>query len=211
MTFDELRREYDMGELLEEDMSDDPFEQFQRWFDDAQRADIYLPDAMVLATADASGAPNVRTVVLRGADEHGLVFYTNYGSDKAAELDANPRAALHFHWATLERQVKIFGSVTRTPRADAEAYWAKRPRSGQVGAWASPQSSPLSGRRELDAAADEVESRFRGEPIPCPEGWGGYVLVPESFEFWQGRPNRLHDRLRYVLEDLVWRLERIAP
>ena len=211
MSFDKLRREYQMDTLLEEEMSDDPFEQFQRWFDDAQRADLYLPDAMVLATVDADGAPNVRTVVLRGADENGLVFYTNYGSDKAPELDANPRAALHFHWATLERQVKVLGSVVRTQRTEAEAYWAKRPRSGQIGAWASPQSSSLSGRRELDAAAAEVESRFEGEPIPCPDDWGGYLLAPESFEFWQGRPSRLHDRLRYVLEDDAWKLERIAP
>ena len=211
MTFDELRREYELDALLEEEMADDPFEQFDRWFEQAKKADIYLPDAMVLATADADGAPNVRAVVLRGIDENGLIFYTNYGSDKATELDANAHAALHFHWATLERQVKVLGSVARTPRADAEAYWAKRPRSGQVGAWASSQSSVLRGREELDAAAAEVESRFLGAPIPCPEDWGGYVLAPRLFEFWQGRPSRLHDRLRYVRDGDSWTLERLAP
>lgn len=210
-SFDRFRREYERGTLFEEEMARDPFEQFQRWFDEAQAAEIYLPDAMTLATADADGKPNIRAVVLRGIDEKGLVFYTNYESDKAKELAANPRAALHFHWNALERQVKIAGGVARTTREEAEAYWVRRPRAGQIGAWASEQSATLVDRAELDARAAEVEREFENREIPCPPDWGGFRLSPELFEFWQGRRSRLHDRLRYVRVDAAWRLERVAP
>lgn len=208
MPFDELRRDYDEGTLFEEEMEDHPIAQFRRWFDEAQAADIVLPDAMVLATS----APNVRTVVLRGIEDEAIVFYTNYESAKARELDADPRAALHFHWNPLHRQVKFLGEVERIARETSEKYWATRPRASQIGGWASPQSTPLKNRAELDRRAAEIERRFEGEAVPCPPNWGGYRLVPHTVEFWQGRPSRLHDRVHYVRQDdRSWRLERLAP
>lgn len=212
MAFDELRRNYGRTTLLEEEMDDHPLRQFERWFDEAQESGLELPDAMVLATVDRAGNANVRTVVLRGIEQDALRFFTNYDSDKSRELDRTPRAALHFHWNILFRQVKLLGSAEPTSREESEEYWAGRPRASQIGAWASPQSRHLRDRAELDASAAEIERRFEGQPIPCPPNWGGYRFNPDQVEFWQGRPSRLHDRLQYLRNGQgAWRLERLAP
>jgi len=212
MAFDELRRNYDRTTLLEEEMEDHPIRQFERWFDEAQESGIELPDAMVLATVDHAGNANVRTVVLRGIESDALRFFTNYDSDKSRELNRDPRPALHFHWNALFRQVKLLGTTRPTSREESEEYWAGRPRASQIGAWASPQSTHLRDRAELDASAAEIERRFEGRPIPCPPNWGGYRFHPHRVEFWQGRPSRLHDRVQYVeTDDGTWRRERLAP
>ncbi|MHC4959622.1 MAG: pyridoxamine 5'-phosphate oxidase [Planctomycetota bacterium] len=211
MTFDSLRRNYEHATLFEEEMAPAPMSQFQAWFQQAQEVDIHLPDAMVLATVDAEGRPNARTVVLRGIEDDALRFYTNYGSDKATELANNPAAALHFHWNRIERQVKVRGHVEKTDRAESEEYWASRPRASQIGGWASPQSTTLTDRADLDERAAKIERRFSGQDVPCPENWGGYRLVAETVEFWQGRTSRLHDRMQYVRDGDGWKLERLAP
>ena len=164
-----------------------------------------------LATADASGQPSVRIVLLRGVDDRGFVFHTNYNSRKARELDANPRAALCFHWHTLEEQIRIEGSVERLPPSESDAYFARRPRGSQLGAWASNQSAPLPSRETLEEQYREVERRFGDGPVPRPPFWGGYRLVPSRIEFWFGRPDRLHDRLLYTRERDGWKIERLYP
>ena len=213
MDFEQLREEYERAGLCEGEAASDPVEQFRRWFDEARAAGLYLPDAAVLATAGAGGAPDARVVALRGLDERGFVFFTSYESAKAADLDANPRAALVFHWNDLERQVRVRGPVVRLARPESEAYFRNRPRASRIAAWASPQSRVLESREALEERFEEAERRFRGEEIPSPPGWGGYRLAPHQVEFWQGRPRRLHDRLRYVRpsSDDPWRVERLAP
>jgi pyridoxamine 5'-phosphate oxidase len=182
------------------------------WFADAVAAEIAEPNAMSLATADADGAPSVRIVLLKGYDERGFVFFTNYDSRKGRELAANPRAALLFAWLDLERQVRVTGPVERVARAETEAYFATRPRGAQLGAWASPQSAVIDGREELERRLAAVEARFADTQVPPPPHWGGFRVRPETVEFWQGRPDRLHDRLRYRQRaDGGWRLERLAP
>jgi len=209
---DHLRREYDWGELSEDELHEDPLEQFRRWFDDALDAEEPLPDAMTLATADADGAPNARIVVLRGVDERGFAFYTSYESPKGRELDANPRATLVFHWKSNERQVRIRGRIERTTREESVAYFERRPRESQVATAASPQSQVVPGRRALEALFDETARRHGDGAVPAPETWGGYRLAPDSIEFWQGRERRLHDRLRYRRDaDGSWIVERLAP
>jgi pyridoxamine 5'-phosphate oxidase len=211
MDADDLRREYEAGALSEESLAADPLEQFRLWFHEATDAGLYLPDAMTLATAGADGAPNARTVVLRGFGPEGFLFYTSYGSAKARELDANPRATLLFHWHRLERQVRLRGAVARIPREQSEAYFAKRPRGSQVGAWASPQSEVIESREALEARARKVEMEYVEGEIPAPPDWGGYCLRPETLEFWQGRPNRLHDRFLYTRTTEGWRIDRLGP
>jgi pyridoxamine 5'-phosphate oxidase len=212
MTFDDMRRDYVHGTLFEEEMAPAPMSQFQSWFQQAQETDIYLPDAMILATVDADGCPNMRAVVLRGIEIDALRFYTNYESDKARELENNPAAALHFHWNRLERQVKVRGRVEKVERKESEEYWASRPRASQIGGWASPQSTPLKDRADLDERAAQIERQFKGQRVlPCPDNWGGYRLVADTVEFWQGRTSRLHDRVRYVRDGKAWKLERVAP
>ncbi|HEU4405205.1 MAG TPA: pyridoxamine 5'-phosphate oxidase [Polyangiaceae bacterium] len=213
MSLSELRRHYSLHELREETAEADPFAQFRRWFDEALgNAAVAEPNAMTLATIDRQGYPAARTVLLKGFDERGFVFYTNYESAKGRELAANPRAALVFFWAALERQVRVTGAVGYTSDEESDAYFASRPRGSQLGAWASTQSAPVSGRPELEARLAETVARFGDGPVPRPPRWGGYRLTPDAVEFWQGRPDRLHDRLRYVRgEGGLWRVERLCP
>jgi pyridoxamine 5'-phosphate oxidase len=197
--------------LAESDLAPDPFTQFERWFHDALNcAAITEPNAMVLATVSPNGQPHARVMLLKGFGAGGFVFYTNYASDKAADLAAQPRAALTFAWLELERQVRIEGTVTKAPREMGETYFTTRPRGSRLGAWASAQSRVISGRAELEARLAELEARFPDD-IPMPENWGGYCLVPEQIEFWQGRTNRLHDRLRYRKTGSAWIFERLSP
>ena len=207
----DLRREYALASLDERDVAPDPVAMFARWFTEARAADVAEPNAMTLATASAEGAPSARMVLLKGVDDGGFVFFTDYRSRKAAELDANPRAALVFHWVELERQVRIAGSVARVAREETEAYFRTRPLGSRLGAWASEQSSVITGREVLDARLRDVEARFPGEDVPAPPHWGGYRLTPASVEFWQGRASRLHDRIRYVRRGGGWAIERLSP
>jgi pyridoxamine 5'-phosphate oxidase len=199
------------GVLLETSVSAEPLEQFRRWYSDAEAAEIRAPHAMALATAAADGAPSVRMVLLKGADDDGFVFFTGYGSRKGGELDANPRAALLFYWDPLGRQVRVEGTVERVGAAESDAYFATRPRAAQLAAAASRQGRVLAGREELDARVAELEREHAGADVQRPVDWGGYRLRPETYEFWQHRENRLHDRLRYRRDDGGWLLERLSP
>lgn len=212
----DLRRDYDRDALLESDADPDPYAQFARWFADAVASgEIYEPNGMTLATVGADGRPAARTVLLKGFDAaDGFVFYTNLESRKSEELRARPAAALLFWWDRLHRQVRIEGTVEPVAAAEADAYFASRPRGSQVGAWASPQSRAIEGRAPLEARVADVETRFPGDAVvPRPPHWGGWRLRPDRFEFWQGRRSRLHDRLRYGRADGSggWRIERLAP
>ena len=199
------------GVLLETDLARDPLEQFRRWYAEAEEAGIRAPHAMALATADAHGAPSVRMVLLKGADDDGFVFFTGYGSRKGGELEANPRGALLFYWDPLGRQVRVEGSVERVSPAESDAYFATRPRGAQLAATASRQGRVLQSRDELDSRVAELERELAGGGVPRPEHWGGYRLRPDVYEFWQHRESRLHDRLRYRREGGDWLLERLSP
>jgi pyridoxamine 5'-phosphate oxidase len=197
--------------LTEADALADPIAQFQRWFDDAQRAGMHEPSAMALATVDAAGHPAARMVLLKGVDARGLAFYTNRDSRKARELLANPKAALVFWWGPLQRQVRFEGSIEEVAAAEADAYFGSRPRGSQIAAWSSTQSRPIPDRAALEAAVRRHEERFADGAVPRPPFWGGYRLVPAVVEFWHGRESRLHDRLRYTRTPEGWRIERLAP
>jgi pyridoxamine 5'-phosphate oxidase len=204
---------HDDRPLERSDLEAHPVEQFRLWLADAESAGLLLPNAMSLATADLDGTPSVRSVLLRGVDEHGFSFFTNYDSRKARELTVRPRAALVFLWKELDRQVHVSGPVERVDEAGSDAYFATRPRDAQLGAWASHQSQALSGRDELEARLAEVEARFPGE-VPRPSHWGGFRVRPETMEFWQGRAHRLHDRFLYTADPSVpsgWNVERLSP
>lgn len=207
----ELRREYTMAGLRRDDLASDPIEQFKVWLDEAIAAELPEPTAMTLATCNAKGAPSARTVLLKVVDERGFSFFTNYQSEKARDLAENPRAALVFHWTGLERQVTIRGMVEKLGGAESEIYFQSRPRASQVGAWASVQSSIVEDREILEWRFAEADARFEGESIPKPPNWGGYVVHPHYVEFWQGRPSRLHDRLRYHREGSEWSIDRLSP
>lgn len=201
-----------MNQLLENDLDPDPFVQFARWFDAAKAAQIPLAEAFTLATSTPEGAVAARVVLLKSFDDHGFSFYTNYNSTKAAELHENPRAALCFWWNALERQVRIEGAVCRTTEQESDAYFATRPRGSQLGAWTSEQSKVIAGRGDLELRFEELSKTYKDKPIPRPPHWGGYRVIPVMFEFWQGRPDRLHDRFVYRLRNAKdWTIERLSP
>ena len=206
-----LRRSYARGSLAEDELAADWVTQFTRWFDEAAASGLILePTAMVVATASAAGAPSVRTVLLRGVSADGFVFYTNYGSRKGRELSANPQVALVFSWVPLERQVVVTGTASRVPASESAAYFHSRPRESQLASAASAQSSVVASRAELESAVSDLAARYPGE-VPAPDNWGGFRVAPDSVEFWQGRPARLHDRLRFRLEPPRWVVERLSP
>jgi pyridoxamine 5'-phosphate oxidase len=200
-----------VGGLSEEDAGDDPLRLFERWFRDARRAGLFLPESMILATSSPDAVPSARTMLLKGYDERGFRFFTNYESRKGQELAENDRAALVFLWGVLQRQVRVAGRVERLSEAESREYFATRPRGSRLGAWASNQSSVIPDRAALDARFREHEERFRGSEVPLPPYWGGYRLVPQRIEFWQGRANRLHDRLLFTREADGWSVSRLAP
>lgn len=206
-----LREDYARAGLDEADVAADPLVQFGRWFDDAVAAGLHEPNAMVVATADADGAPSARIVLLKELTEDGFVFYTNHGSRKGHALAAEPRCSLLFPWHPLERQVRVEGRAEPLPRDVVAAYFAVRPRSSQLGAWASRQSSTIASRAELEASYAAAEERFAGGEVPAPEEWGGYLVRPDVVELWQGRTGRLHDRLVYRRGGEGWAVERLAP
>ena len=197
--------------LDERDLDPDPLAVYRRWFREATEAGAFEPEAAALATATPEGRPSVRMVLVKGADERGLAFYTNYASRKGGELAANPRAAIVFHWPALGRQVRVEGAVERLPRDESEAYARSRSRASRLSALASPQSRPVESREWLERRVAEVAGRHEGSEIPVQEDWGGYRLVPDAWEFWQHRPTRLHDRFRYLPDGERWRVERLGP
>ena len=214
MNTEKLRREYNArdGHLLEQNASPDPFEQFEKWFADAIAAELDLPDAMTLATATPDGIPSARMVVLRGFDAKGFCFYTDYESQKGRELAENPNAALVFYWRELDRQVRSTGTVEKMRAEESDAYFASRPVSSQLAVQTERQSIVISGREHLTEGYQQAEQTYASEAIPRPAHWGGYRLVPNLFEFWQGCPSRLHDRLCYTLQpDGEWEMTRLSP
>jgi pyridoxamine 5'-phosphate oxidase len=206
------RYDHGTGGLHRRDLDPDPIKQFGNWFTAAIELGIRDVNAMSLATAGSDAKPSVRIVLLKGFDHDGFVFFTNYESEKGRQLDANPNAALGFYWIEMDRQIRINGSVKRTPREESERYFHSRPPGSQLSAWASRQSEVVDARRVLDARMAEMTERFADQPIPLPPHWGGYRLAPERIEFWQGRANRLHDRFRYTRQpDGSWTIDRLAP
>jgi len=207
-----LRRDYGAAEMGDAAAAVDWFTQLRAWFDEAVASGVVVePNAIQLATVDAAGRPSVRTVLVKALDERGVVFYTNYESAKARDLEQNPYAAAIFAWLPLERQARLSGPVERVSRAETEAYFATRPRGSQLAAWASAQSSVIASRASLEEKVRELEARFPGADVPAPPNWGGYRVRPEVVEFWQGRHDRLHDRLRHRLVEGEWVVERLAP
>ncbi len=207
----DLRKEYIRAGLSESAANPDPIEQFRKWFEDALAADLHEPNAMTLATATPDGRPSARIVLLKGFDERGFIFYTNYEGRKGRELGTNLRAALVFYWGELERQVRVEGRIERVADEESDAYFASRPQGSQLGAWASEQSRPVESREVLEGRLRELESEYEGREIPRPPFWGGYQVEPEVIEFWQGRENRLHDRLVYSRDGKGWTIERLQP
>lgn len=207
-----LRRGDGQLSLADADALSDPFEQFTVWLGDAHKAGIQQPNAMTLSTVDAGGRPDARVVLLKGLDDRGLTFYTNRTSAKGRQLAANPQAALTFYWDLLERQVRVHGTVEWTTDEESDEYFQSRPRGSQLGAIVSEQSTVIPGRESLERALADLDARTGGGPLQRPRGWGGYRVIPATFEFWQGRPNRLHDRIRYRRADRgAWTRERLAP
>lgn len=206
----DLRKSYMMGSLSEEDVTPNPIDQFKIWFDKAQHAELPEPNAMTVASVDENGKPSARVVLIKDVSPQGFVFFTNYNSRKGLALQANPHAALLFFWPELERQIRIEGSIEKVSDQESDEYFHSRPLDSRIGAWASPQSQVISGRSVLVAKAAEYALKFALNP-PRPPHWGGFRVKPEALEFWQGRPSRLHDRIRYTLHQNQWKIERLAP
>ncbi len=212
MLISDLRKTYNANGLNESDVDPDPFVQFGRWLQGAVEANLVEPNAMTLATASKDGLPSARLILLKSFDGNGFVFYTNYESQKGRELAENPNAALVFYWAELERQVRIAGTVSKVSREESEAYFNSRPAGSRLGAWASRQSRVISSREILEERLNELTAEYQDREVPTPPFWGGYRLSPQTFEFWQGRPDRLHDRLRYIRQpESGWVIERLSP
>lgn len=212
MDLADLRRNYTKGGLSEENLNPNPFKQFELWFQQAIEANLIEPNAMTLATATTDAKPFLRTVLLKYFDIQGFVFFTNYSSRKAQQIKDNPNVCILFPWIGLERQVIIQGKVTKISTAESLKYFISRPRGSQLGAWCSPQSSVISSRKLLEEKLEEIKRKFHDKEIPLPSFWGGYRVIPDNFEFWQGRENRLHDRFFYtLLEDKSWQIKRLAP
>jgi pyridoxamine 5'-phosphate oxidase len=210
----ELRREYTQRGLSLDDLKPDPFDQFDQWFQQARDAELLEPNAMVLSTVSPEGVPYQRTVLLKYFDRNGFVFFTNYSSRKAQHIEANASVAILFPWYGLERQLTIIGTAAKISAAESFKYFSSRPRGSQIGAWVSQQSSVISSRQLLEMQFEKVKQKFLNQEVPLPDFWGGYRIKPASFEFWQGRPNRLHDRFFYSLADenhSEWQLERLSP
>ena len=207
-----LRKEYVQAGLTEAGADPDPVKQFGLWFDEALAADLHEPNAMILATATRDGRPSARVALLKGFDERGFVFYTNYEGRKGRELEANPYCALVFYWGELERQVRVEGRASRVPEKESDAYYESRPRGSRIGAWASEQSRPVESREVLEERVRALEAEYEGSGVPRPPFWGGYRVEPEAVEFWQGRENRMHDRLVYrCSEGGAWHRQRLQP
>lgn len=211
MSIADLRKEYARGGLVEADVGDDPIAFFRTWFDQALAAEVPEPNAMTLCTCTPDGRPSARIVLLKEVNASGFTYFTNYASRKGQEVRDNPFAALVFHWVELERQVRVEGAVSVVTEAISDAYFASRPRGSQLGAWASEQSTIIPSREGLEARLREVQQRFGDGPIPRPPHWGGYVVLPYAIEFWQGRPSRLHDRIRFRAVESKWVRERLSP
>lgn len=208
----DIRRDYKLQSLQEKDVADQPIAQFDRWWKDAIESELDEVNAMTLATADATGAPSARIVLLKGYDERGFVFFTNYNSKKGQDIAANPRVSLVFFWKELERQVNISGSIEKVSVAESDAYFQSRPVGSRIGAWCSPQSTVIADRQILEHNIAKYQAQFGDGPIPKPDHWGGYLVQPQSVEFWQGRSSRLHDRIKYRKnEQGLWIIERLAP
>ncbi|MCC6931548.1 MAG: pyridoxamine 5'-phosphate oxidase [Gemmatimonadaceae bacterium] len=211
MSLADLRREYTLASLDLSDVDADPVAQFTRWFDEARRAEVLEPNAMTLATADAQGRPSARVVLLKDVTRRGFVFFTDYRSRKGQQLAANPQGALCFFWKELERQVRIAGAVERIAAEESVAYFTSRPLGSRIGAWASVQSAVIPGRDWLEAEVERVGAAYPDGDVPLPPHWGGFRVIPDEFEFWQGRESRLHDRVRYTPNGGSWRIERLSP
>lgn len=206
-----LREDYQKGSLDESDVDRNPYEQFKKWLDEAVTSEVPEPNSMSLATVDASGKPHVRIVLLKGIDELGFIFYSNYDSDKGSQMDVNPNISLCFLWKELERQVRISGKVTRLNREESEEYFKSRPRMSQLGALASNQSEEIESRAVLEERFSSFEAKYEGKEIPMPEQWGGYMVEPTEIEFWQGRRSRLHDRIVFSQDNSNWKIKRLSP
>ncbi len=208
----DMRKHYTKGVLTEDSVLNNPIDQFKSWFKETAIGEVVEPNAMIIATVDKDNIPSARTVLLKEIDPEGFLFYTNYSSDKAKDISVNPNVSLVFLWKEIERQVRITGVAEKITTSRSEEYFHKRPKGSQIGAWVSPQSSVIENRNVLEERLKEVESKYKDEEIlPLPDFWGGYIVKPTAIEFWQGRPSRLHDRLRYKLEDGNWKIERLAP
>ena len=207
-----MRINYTKGFLMEDSVVSDPIQQFRSWFEEATNSEVLEANAMIIATVDKGNIPSARTVLLKEIDPEGFLFYTNYKSDKAKEISINPNVSLVFLWKEIERQVRITGVAEKISADRSKKYFHKRPKGSQIGALVSPQSSVIESREEIEERQKEIETKYKDEDqLPLPEFWGGYIVKPTSIEFWQGRPSRLHDRLRYKLVDRVWKIERLAP